>query len=83
MEIKRNPKDRGFGYKKAYEYDESIKYNDSIKKDLEPTEKDWKELKEKLPQWICEALLFAMGTSVAILIASTILYSLLRVIYGV
>ena len=26
MEIKRTPKDRGFGYKKAYEYEESIKY---------------------------------------------------------
>ena len=30
MGIKRHPKDRGFGYKKAYEYDESIKYNDCL-----------------------------------------------------
>lgn len=27
MEIKRTPKDRGFGYKKAYEYEESINHN--------------------------------------------------------
>ena len=26
MEIKRTPKDRGFGYKKAYEYEESMKF---------------------------------------------------------
>tara|TARA_R110002020_G_scaffold25378_5_gene82715 strand:+ start:2033 stop:2266 length:234 start_codon:yes stop_codon:yes gene_type:complete len=77
MEIKRHPKDRGFGYKKAYEYEESIR------KDIEPTEKDWQELKEKLPNWICEGIIFALGTSVALLIASTLIYSLLRVIYGV
>lgn len=76
MEIKRHPKDRGFGYKKAYNYEESIK-------DIEPTEKDWQELKENLPQWIVEAIIFALGTSVAILIAGSILYSILRVIYGV
>jgi uncharacterized membrane protein len=51
--------------------------------DLEPTEKDWQELKEKLPQWIVEAIIFALGTGVALLIATTILYSILRVIYGV
>lgn len=79
MEIKRHPKDRGFGYKKAYEYEQSIAEHE----DLEPTEKDWQELKEKLPNWICEGIIFAMGTSVAILIASTLIYSLLRVIYGV
>jgi len=83
MGIKRHPKDRGFGYKKAYEYDESIKYNDSIKKDIEPTEKDWQELKEKLPEWIAEAFLFGLGMAVAITIAGTILYYLLTIIYSI
>lgn len=54
-----------------------------MKHEFEPTEKDWQELKEKLPQWIVEAILFALGTSVAILITGGILYSILRVIYGV
>jgi hypothetical protein len=54
-----------------------------MKHDLEPTEKDWQELKEKLPEWFAEAIIFALGTGVALLIASTILYSILRVIYGV
>ncbi len=79
MEIKRHPKDRGYGYKKSYNYEQSIAEHE----DLEPTEKDWQELKEKLPQWIVEAIIFALGTGVALLIATTILYSILRVIYGV
>ena len=79
MEIKRHPKDRGFGYKKSYNYEQSIAEHE----DLEPTEKDWQELKEKLPNWIFEGIIFALGTSVALLIASTLIYSLLRVIYGV
>ena len=77
MEIKRHPKDRGFGYKKAYDYEESIK------KDIEPTEKDWQELKEKLPEWIAEAFLFGVGMAVAITIAGTILYYLLTIIYSI
>jgi hypothetical protein len=57
-------------------------YNDVFHNEVSDP-KEWEELKENLPQWFAEAIIFALGTGVALLIASTILYSILRVIYGV
>jgi len=76
MAIKRHPKDRGYGYKKSYNYEQSIAEHE----DLEPTKEDWAKLRERMPSLICDSLIFGFGAGTFLLIIASIIIGVFKLL---
>jgi len=77
--MKRHPKDRGFGYKKAYNYEQSIKEQEN----LDPTPKEWEELKKNLPQFFKEAIQFAITMGIVLMFGAFVILQIIKLLHNI
>jgi len=67
MEIKRHPKDRGYGYKKSYNYEQSISEHE--------------ELKKQLPQFIKEGIQFAIIIGILLMFVAFVIIQIIKLLH--